>query len=146
MAINENNKILLCTIIPFSPLFLDRTLDSIQNGFQVEGKINVLKSTSDPSDEKFILMYNIIDDGKVKYKDIVPSTFRIHRNTKTGTLYTINALNEVIRSEGGDPEKKEEAPINWENYRNSLILLKKDGGDENKKIINKIGTVIWDQV
>ena len=45
-------------------------------------------------DDKTMLTYNI--DGPV-YNLQLPNTILVHRKKQTNTLYTINALNEVIR-------------------------------------------------
>ena len=45
-------------------------------------------------DNKTMLTYNI--DGPV-YNLQLPNTILVHRKKQTNTLYTINALNEVIR-------------------------------------------------
>ena len=51
------------------------------------------------------------------------------------TLYTINALNDLIRElNGGKLDKT--FPIDWENYKNSLLLTNEDG-------LNKIPTRIY---
>jgi hypothetical protein len=50
-------------------------------------------------------------------------------------LYTINALNDLIR-ELNDGKLDKRFPIEWENYRNSLLLT----GDEG---LNKIPTRIY---
>jgi predicted amidohydrolase len=45
----------------------------------------------------------------------------IHRKKETNTLYTVNALNTVIRFENnGVLDKRYQ--IDWNRYRNSLIL------------------------
>jgi hypothetical protein len=50
----------------------------------------------------------------------------VHRKKETNTIYTINALNELIMSlNGGVLDKK--FPINWEDYTNSILLKKPEG-------------------
>ena len=58
----------------------------------------------------------------------------IHRKKETNTLYTINALNEVIRElNGGVLDKR--FPIPWNDYYNCLLLTNDYG-------LNKIPTKI----
>ena len=57
-----------------------------------------------------------------------------HRKKQSNTLYTINALNEVIRElNGGVLDKR--FPIPWDDYYNSLLLTNENG-------LNKIPTKI----
>ena len=65
----------------------------------------------------------------------IPDTISLHRKKNTNTLYTINALNDLIRElNGGKLDKS--FPIEWENYRNSLLLTNEEG-------LNKIPTRIY---
>ena len=49
------------------------------------------------------------------------NTISIHRKKETNTLYTVNALNEVIRTvNNGVLDKTYQ--LNWNNYQNSFIL------------------------
>ena len=64
----------------------------------------------------------------------VQNTISLHRKKQSNTLYTINALNEVIRElNGGVLDKR--FPIPWEDYHNSLLLTNDNG-------LNKIPTKI----
>ena len=65
----------------------------------------------------------------------IPDTISLHRKKHTNTLYTINALNDLIRElNGGKLDKS--FSIEWANYRNCLLLTN-DGG------LNKIPTKIY---
>lgn len=50
-----------------------------------------------------------------------PSTISIHRKKETNTLYTLNAMNKLIAEENGGKYDKS-FNLNWELYRNCLIL------------------------
>ena len=61
-------------------------------------------------------------------------TISLHRKKMTNTLYTINALNDLIRElNGGKLDKSYQ--INWEDYQNCLLLTNENG-------LNKIPTKI----
>jgi hypothetical protein len=50
----------------------------------------------------------------------------VHRKKETNTIYTINALNELIMNlNNGILDKS--FPIDWEKYSNSILLKKPDG-------------------
>lgn len=64
------------------------------------------------------LTYNII--GTLDSR--IDGTILIHRKKETNTLYTMNALNAIIRrSNNGMLDTS--FVISWENYTNSLILF-----------------------
>ena len=64
----------------------------------------------------------------------IPNTISLHRKKQSNTLYTINALNEVIRSLNEGVLDKT-FPIPWDDYYNCLLLTNEDG-------LNKIHTKI----
>ena len=50
------------------------------------------------SNEEYVITYNV-DQGNVQ--EIPDNTILVHRKKETNTLYTINALNELIKSLNG---------------------------------------------
>ena len=65
-----------------------------------------------------MITYNV-DQGNVR--NIPLNTILVHRKKETNTLYTINALNELIKKlNGGVVDTK--FPINWQHYRNCVLL------------------------
>ena len=65
---------------------------------------------------------------------MVDNTILVHRKKQTNTLYTINALNELIKSlNNGILDKK--FLINWNDYQNCILLIQTEG-------FNKIDTKI----
>jgi len=83
-------------------------------------KIFILKL--EPSKE-LVVSYNIIPNPKHRF---LPGTIMVHRKKETNTMYTINALNKLITDLNGGMEDKS-YQVDWENYRNSLILTDGDG-------------------
>ena len=78
-----------------------------------------------------ICTYNVMYEDDYIADDI-PNTISLHRKKQTNTLYSINALNEVIRDlNGGVLDKR--FPVPWEEYKNSLLLTNDAG-------LNKIPT------
>ena len=51
------------------------------------------------SNDEYVLTYNV-DQGNVS--EIPANTILVHRKKETNTLYTINALNELIKSLNGE--------------------------------------------
>ena len=85
-------------------------------------KIFVLESLDG---EKIMLTYNVDINNSTK-DSMVNNTILVHRKKQTNTLYTINALNELIKSlNKGVLDKK--FPIEWENYQNCILLIQAEG-------------------
>ena len=94
-------------------------------------KIYVLQNEDDVNE--LICTYNVSMDGSVDYNQ-VPNTISLHRKKHSNTLYTINALNELIKNmNNGVLDKR--FPVPWEEYQNSLLLTNDMG-------LNKIPTKI----
>ena len=104
---------------------LDNFLIKIKKKFGVK-KENVFFFKTE--NEGYILTYKIhIDiDNKVDIKKELHKTIQVHK--KGDTIFTINALNKLIEREsglGGNVNYKE-YKINWDDYKNKIILLKGD--------------------
>ena len=87
------------------------------------------------SNDEYVLTYNV-DQGNVS--KIPENTILVHRKKETNTLYTINALNELIKSlNGGVVDTK--FPIDWQHYRNCILLTQHN---ELKQLNTKIHKII----
>jgi hypothetical protein len=128
--INETdlNK-LFCTFTV--PNELDTTLALINKRYSIlYNKIFVLES---PQSNELICTYNI-DTGNISSTPM-SNTILAHRKKDSNTLYTINALNALIRSlNNGFLDKK--YIIEWNNYRNCILL---NNGPE----VRRLDTVIY---
>ncbi len=108
---------LFCTFI--APEELDNTLNSLTTKYTIlYSKIFVLESLSS---EEFICTYNI-DTFNMSATTVLPNTILLHRKKESNTLYTINALNALIKSLNNgilDTSYK----IVWNDYKNSILLI-----------------------
>jgi hypothetical protein len=126
-----NNK-LFCT---FShPDNIEETINIISNKYTILfNKIFILES---PNSEELICTYNI-DMGNVSTQPL-PNTILLHRKKESNTLYTINALNTLIKSlNGGELDNR--FRIEWNNYKNCILLTT---GVELRRLDTKINKVI----
>jgi hypothetical protein len=84
-------------------------------------KIYVFENEQESS--SLICTYNVeYDEG---FMEGIPNTISLHRKKHTNTLYTINALNQIIlQLNGGVLDKR--FPIPWEDYRNCVLLYNDD--------------------
>lgn len=113
---------------------LDQRIEEISSSYNILfGKIFVLTS---PESDEYLCTYNIElqDSGTT----ILPNTILLHRKKESNTLYTINALNVVIKSlNGGVLNPK--FTIDWTNYSNSVLLTQ---GAELRKLNTLIHKVV----
>ena len=112
---------------------LDDTVDSIKEAYTIVfSKIYILQN-EDNTDE-LICTYNVDTKEAVDYNK-VSGTISLHRKKHTNTLYTINALNEVVANlNNGVIDSKFVVP--WENFKNMLMVTNSEG-------LNKISTRIY---
>tara|TARA_Y100000004_G_C8640135_1_gene296655 strand:- start:30 stop:422 length:393 start_codon:yes stop_codon:yes gene_type:complete len=123
-----NNR-LYCTFI--TPKEIEETINRLQSSYVILfNKIFILESLDG---QKTMLTYNV-DMRNSTNEFAVDNTILVHRKKQTNTLYTINALNELIKSlNNGVLDKK--FPIEWNNYKNCILLIQAEG-------FNKIDTKI----
>ena len=128
-----NNR-LYCTFVPEENIEI--TIDKIKTSYSILfNKIFVLESLDG---EKIMLTYNV-DMGNSSGDFLVDNTILVHRKKQTNTLYTINALNELIKSLNNGIIDKSFA-VNWNDYRNCILLIQTEGFNridtKIKEIIN----------
>ena len=110
---------LLCTFAHRKDLEL--IVDYISKSYSISEKRVFVFSDADKKADLYVT-YNVEPDDYGK----TPSTIMIHRKKETNTLYTVNALNAIIRKVNNGVLDKSYI-IEWENYSNSLLLT--DGDD-----------------
>ena len=114
LNIDTLNNRLFCTFISLDGI--DETVENIKSSYTIMyNKMFVLyiKST-----DEYTVTYNV-DQGNVN--SIPENTILVHRKKESNTLYTINALNELIKKlNGGVVDSR--FPISWQHYRNSILL------------------------
>ena len=123
---------LFCTFSPKESL--DDTLREINREYTIlYKKIFVLESKDS---EEFLCTYNIEIEGS--QTKILPNTILLHRKKETNTLYTINALNTLIKSLNGGVLDTSYI-INWNDYKNSVLLTQ---GDDLRKLSTTIHKIV----
>ena len=81
------------------------------------------KFENENNKREMLLTYNVeLKEKQEKF----PLTISIHRKKERGTLYTINSLNKIIVEENNGVLDKT-YKINWELYKNTLIITTDDG-------------------
>ena len=128
--IDLNNK-LFCTFTTLEDL--DSLINELQSQYSIMyNKMFVLHVKSN---NEYVVTYNV-DQANVS--NIPQNTILVHRKKDSNTLYTINALNELIKrlNDGVvDPRFR----VNWQHYRNTILLTQQN---ELKELKTKIHTII----
>ena len=122
-----NNK-LFCTFTDLEGL--DALLEDIQSKYTIiYNKMFVLEIVGK---DEYVVTYNV-DQGNVQ--TIPENTILVHRKKESNTLYTINALNELIKKLNGgvvDTSYK----VDWQHYRNCVLLTQHND-------LNQLNTKIY---
>ena len=113
---------LLCTFS--TEKLVTKKVEEIKRKFEIQhSAIFILQSTANKND--WYITYNALLGYEDNYKDLITNTINIHRNKSTNTLYTINALNEVIKN-CNNGVLDIDYRIDWDNYKNSILLYRNE--------------------
>lgn len=126
---------LLCTFARKSKL--QDTVTLIKNTYVIIfEKIFVLKENvrEEDSSTKLMCTYNI---EFIPKNIILPNTISLHRKKETNTLYTINAINDLIKLLN-DQKLDKTFPIPWQNYKNCLLLSNELGFRKIETVIQQV--------
>jgi hypothetical protein len=131
LNISDLNNKLFCTFTT-----LDLMEDLVRNlSYKYSIMYNKIFVLQVRDNDEYVITYNI-DHGNIS--EIPFNTILVHRKKDTNTLYTINALNELIKSLNGgvvDTNYK----INWQHYKNTILLTQHN---ELKQLKTKIYQII----
>ena len=124
-----NNK-LFCTFTDLEGM--DVLIEDIQSKYSIiYNKMFVLEIVGK---DEYVVTYNV-DQGNVQ--TIPENTILVHRKKESNTLYTINALNELIKKLNGgvvDTSYK----VDWQHYRNCVLLTQHNDLNQLNTKIHRI--------
>ena len=124
-----NNK-LFCTFTTREGL--DSLISDITSQYDIMyNKMFVLEIKDS---EELVVTYNV-DQGNIN--SIPANTILVHRKKESNTLYTINALNELIKSLNGGVVIRRYR-VEWMHYRNTILLTQQSDLKQLKTKIFKI--------
>ena len=123
---------LLCTFTTKKEL--DDVIKEIIDTYPIFfNKVYVLQNENEINE--FVCTYNVdMGQSEIDYNK-VKNTISLHRKKHTNTLYTINALNELIKNLNNGVLDKD-FMIPWENFKNMILVTNSEG-------LNKISTRIY---
>lgn len=114
LNIKDLNNKLFCTFVDEDAL--EGMIDSISRAYSIMyNKMFVLfvKSTGE-----YVITYNV---EQANVNNIPVNTILVHRKKETNTLYTINALNDLIKKLNGGVVDTSYR-VNWQHYKNCILL------------------------
>jgi len=122
---------LFCTFVEEQQI--DEFIEDIKNYYTIAyNKIFVLYIKSN---NEYVCTYNIME---TEIDEIPYNTILVHRKKESNTLYTINALNELIKKLN-DGVVDVNYRINWQHYKNTILLTQHD---ELKQLRTKIYKIV----
>lgn len=124
---------LLCTFTTKEQL--QNALQEIRETYHIVYNYIYVLQNKGNLDELFIT-YNI--DTSFKPQRPMADTILVHRKKQSNTLYTINALNELVKEENGGVLDKNYS-IDWDKFKNTIIVTNVEG---TKRISTRIFEVI----
>jgi hypothetical protein len=130
-TIKDLNNRLFCTFTNLNNL--DVLIEDIKNKYTIiYNKMFILEILGK---DEYVITYNV-EQANVSH--IPENTILVHRKKESNSLYTINALNELIKKlNGGVVDTR--FPINWNHYKNCILLTQHN---ELKQLNTKIFKII----
>jgi hypothetical protein len=114
---------------------LDRSLQFVLDNYDIINPNIFVLENRNKSDELFVT-FNIQKGSSAI--DSEWKTILVHRKKESNTIYTINALNEVVKSKTGGQLDKSYA-IEWSEFKNSILITSSNG---YKRIPTKVNKTI----
>lgn len=110
---------------------LDTSIDFILKNYTLQNN-NVFVLESKANEDELFITFNV-EKGSAPI-DSEWKTILVHRKKQSNTIYTINALNEVIKSKTGG-QIDTSFQIDWEDFKNCILTTSNNG---YKKITTKV--------
>jgi len=124
---------LLCTFTDKE--VLQDILQQIRENYKIVYNYIYILQNKTNLDELYIT-YNI--DVEFRPNKQLPNTILVHRKKQSNTLYTINALNQLIKEENGGVLDTAFS-LDWDKFKNCIILTGLQG-------IRKVPTRIFEKI
>jgi hypothetical protein len=131
VIIKDVNNRLFATFVDLENL--DGLIDNLKNSYSIMyNKMFVLyvKSTNE-----YVITYNV-EQGNIN--SIPSNTILVHRKKESNVLYTVNALNELIKKLNGGVVDTTYR-VDWQHYRNCILLTNQG---ELKQLNTKIYKIV----
>jgi|TARA_B110000285_G_scaffold11999_1_gene11915 hypothetical protein len=129
-SVGDLNNKLFCTFTNLDNL--DNLIEDITSKYTIiYNKMFVLEIVGK---EEYVVTYNV-DQGNIS--TIPDNTILVHRKKESNTLYTINALNELIKKlNNGVVDTSFQ--IDWQHYKNCILLTQHNDLNQLNTKIHKI--------
>lgn len=122
----NDRRQLLCTFS--SVKTYKSTIEEIRKFYNIYNNRFFVFSSVNNSNDVFIT-YNVLSQDHEFPK--FQNTISIHRKKQTNTLYTLNAMNQIIKDENNGIFDKSYS-VKWELYQNCIIIT----GDPSIRVLN----------
>ena len=129
----ENKKkkpTLICTFVNKSKIAT--FIDFVKNKLHIK---NVSVYSIDSNENEYIVLFNTF--RRLRFSGFLKYSRTIHY--KNGSIFSINAINELIKQINGDDVDTNKVQLNWDEYSNKLIVLA--NGELKIDNIHKVETI-----
>ena len=110
---------------------IKKAIDEISDELGIDkNRMFLLKliSNGNSKERKYVLTYNWHGDRGKSDFDFTKEymTISVNRKKQTNTIYTINALNSIIKEEYGPTIDPKTVKVDWDQYRNTMLIMNGD--------------------
>ena len=113
-------NILLASFVPREKI--DEALETISRKTNIDSSKIFIFKTGD--NNEYVFTFNIDpENANIKFSSIWKDTISIHRKKETNTLFSLNALNEIIKK-NNNGQLNSAYQVDWEKYSNSFLLIR----------------------
>lgn len=139
MDSEKTSRVLVGTFINY-PHVSRKTLRFIAENFNPD---RIFIFSVDDENTKRLVTFNVnksdLGNKFSEYKAKYRNTLRLHRHKDSNTFYTINSLNEVVKTQNNG-EKDESFQVQWEDFENSCLVIDSEG--RVKSLKTKLAKII----
>lgn len=116
-----SRSILLASFVEKKDLY--DAIEHITKTLDIDGD-QIFVFLNEETRNEYVLTYNLNSEyANIKFNTIWKNTISVHRKKQTNTIYSLNAMNEYIKSKcHGIVDKSYQ--VNWEQFENSLMIIK----------------------
>jgi hypothetical protein len=115
-------SILMASFVSKDELYT--AIESISIGAKID-KSKIFIFVNEDNLDEYVLTYNMdSENANVKFTAIWKNTISIHRKKHTNTLYSLNAMNALIKLKNKGVVNKN-YQVRWEDYSSKMLVIKK---------------------
>ena len=114
-------SLLLASFVEKSELYI--AIEKISKTINIS-KDSIFVFVNEENPNEYIVTYNLNSEfANIKFTTIWKNTISVHRKKHTNTIYSLNAMNEYIKSRCNGVLNKD-YQVDWGQFENSMLIIK----------------------